>query len=72
MVAQTYEPGSEAFNEVMQTAVRYFPNNSTANLNAAIVLLNEGKAEAAKPYLDKAGDIPEAEEARMVYESLQQ
>ncbi|MDY4411426.1 MAG: DUF3868 domain-containing protein [Prevotella sp.] len=72
MVAQTYEPGSEAFNEVMQTAVRYFPNNATANLNAAIVLLNEGKAEAAKPYLDKAGDLPEAQEARQVYEELQQ
>ena len=72
MVAQTYEPGSREFNDVMQTAVRYFPDNTTANLNAAIVLLNEGKAEAAKPYLDKAGDIPEAEEARMVYESLQQ
>ena len=72
MVAQTYEPGSREFNDVMQTAVRYFPDNTTANLNAAIVLLNEGKAEAAKPYLDKAGDIPEAEEARQVYESLQQ
>ena len=52
--------------------LRLSPNKTTANLNAAIVLLNEGKAEAAKPYLDKAGDIPEAEEARMVYESLQQ
>ena len=72
MVAQTYEPGSKEFNDVMQTAVRLFPNNISANLNAAIALLNEGKADEAKSYLDKVGDIPEAEEARKVYEALQQ
>lgn len=70
MVAQTYEPGSPEFNDVMQTAVRLFPNNPTANLNAAITLLNEGKADEAKPYLDKVGHRPEAQEAWKVYEKL--
>ena len=70
MVAQTYEPGSPEFNDVMQTAVRLFPNNPTANLNAAIPLLNEGKADEAKPYLDKVGHRPEAQEAWKVYEKL--
>ena len=70
MVAQTYEPGSKDFNDVMRTAVRVFPNNPTANLNAAIALLNEGKADAAKPYLDKAGTSKAAQQAREVYEKM--
>lgn len=70
MVAQTYEPGSKDFNDVMQTAIRLFPNNATANLNTAIVLLNEGKADDAKPYLDKAGNSKEAQQARQAYEEL--
>lgn len=63
-VAQTYEPGSKAFNDVMEIAVRMFPNDPTANLNAAVARINAGDMEAAKPYLEKAGDSPEAQEAR--------
>ncbi len=70
MVAQTYEPGSKDFNEVMETAVRMFPDNETANLNAAIIRLNAGDADAAKPYLDKAGESAEAKNARKVYKQL--
>ena len=70
MVAQTYEPGSKEFNDVMEVAVRMFPDNETANLNAAITRLNAGDAEGAKPYLDKAGSSAEAKNARKVYEEL--
>lgn len=70
MVAQTYEPGSKEFNEVMEIAVRMFPNDPTANLNAACTRLNAGDAESAKPYLDKAGNSPEAEAARKIYEEI--
>lgn len=70
MVAQTYEPGSKEFNEVMVIAVRMFPNDPTANLNAACTRLNAGDAESAKPYLDKAGNSPEAEAARKIYEEI--
>ena len=70
MVAQTYEPGSADFNEVMETAVRMFPNSETANLNVANTRLNQGDADAAKPYLDKAGNSGEAKNARGVYELL--
>ena len=31
MVAQTYEPGSKEFNDVMETAVRLYPQDQTAN-----------------------------------------
>ena len=70
MVAQTYEPGSEEFNAVMETAVRMFPDNPTANLNAAITRLNAGDDDAAKPYLDKAGEGEAAQAARQVYGQL--
>lgn len=70
LVAQTYEPGSKEFNDVMEIAVRMFPENETANLNAANTRLNAGDADGAKSYLDKAGNSPEALNARGVYESL--
>ena len=70
MVAQTYEPGSVEFNEVMETAVRMFPDNETANLNAANTRLNMGDADGAKLYLDKSGNSAEAKNARGVYELL--
>ncbi len=70
MVAQTYEPGSKEFSEVMEIAVRMFPDDPTANLNAACTRLNAGDAEGAKPYLDKAGNSPEAEAARKIYEEI--
>ncbi len=70
MVAQTYEPGSVEFNDVMEIAVRMFPDNETANLNAANTRLNAGDADGAKAYLDKAGDSAEAKNARGVYEML--
>lgn len=70
MVAQTYEPGSKEFSEVMEIAVRMFPDDPTANLNAACTRLNVGDAEGAKPYLDKAGDSEEAKAARKVYEEI--
>lgn len=70
LVAQTYEPGSKEFNDVMEIAVRMFPENETANLNAANTRLNAGDADGAKSYLEKAGNSPEAQNARGVYESL--
>ena len=70
MVAQTYEVGSKEFNEVMELAVRMYPMDETANLNAAIIRLNNGDTEAAKPYLDRAGDSKEADAARKAYEVM--
>ena len=67
LVAQTYEPGSDEFNEVMEVAVRMYPDNETANLNAACTRLNLGDADGAKPYLDKAGASPQAVNARAAY-----
>ena len=70
LVAQTYEPGSADFNEVMEVAVRMYPGDETANLNAACTRLNMGDADGAKPYLDKAGTSPQAVNARAAYAYL--
>lgn len=65
-VAQTYEPGSPDFNHVFDVAVRLYPDDPVANLNAANALLQAGLTEQALPYLDKAGNTPEAQNARGV------
>ena len=66
LVAQTYETGSPEFNEVFQIAVRMFPNDPTANLNAACTALSQKDYDAARRYLDKAGTTPQANNARGV------
>ncbi len=64
LVAQRYEPGSEAFTEVYETAVRMYPSDPTANLNAANAAMLRGANAAAERYLAKAGDSAEAVYAR--------
>ena len=66
LVAQTFEPGSDEFNEVFQTAVRLYPDDPTANLNAACAEIERGDYAAASKYLAKAGDTPYAAHARGV------
>lgn len=53
-VAQTYEPGSRAFNEVFEISVRMYPDDPVSNLNAANIALQNKDAEAARHYLQKA------------------
>lgn len=63
-VAVTYQPGSEEYNEVMETAVRMYPADPVANLNAASASILAGKLDAAARYLERAGDSPEATHVR--------
>lgn len=54
-LAQTYEPGSEEFNHAFQVAALMFPDDPTANLNAAAMEIQRGgELTAAKKYLAKA------------------
>lgn len=66
LVANTYEPGSQDYNDVFETAVRMYPNDETANLNAAVIALNKNDLTAAQRYLLKAGTSPQAQNARAV------
>jgi len=60
LVAQEYEPGTDEFSEIFETAVRMFPNDETANLNAANAAMRRGDNASAERYLTKAGNSPEA------------
>ncbi len=64
VVARKYEPGSDEFSEVYETAVRMFPSDTTANLNAANAAIRRDDFAAAERYLAKVGDSAEADYAR--------
>jgi len=53
LVANTYNIEDPEFAEVFETAVRLFPEDQVANLNAAASALQWGDTERAKRYLDK-------------------
>ena len=64
LAAQEYVPGTDEFAEVFETAVRMFPDDTIANLNAANAAMRRGDLTGAKRYLAKAGDSSEAVYAR--------
>lgn len=64
LVAQQCEPGSDEFNEVFELAVRLYPDDPVANLNAANTALRRADVQTARRYLQKAGDMPQATYAR--------
>ena len=64
LVAQEYEPGTDKFSDVFDTAVRMFPSDETANLNAANAAIRRDDFATAERYLAKAGDSAEADYAR--------
>ncbi|MBQ2398728.1 MAG: hypothetical protein II308_01505, partial [Muribaculaceae bacterium] len=70
LLAQAYEPGSDELNYVFETAVKMYPDDEVANLNAAISEMQRGDFEKAKRHLDKAGHSAEAIYARGVYAAL--
>lgn len=55
---------SDEYCEVFEVAVRMYPDDAVANLNAANIALGRGELERAAGYLSKAGDTPEAVYAR--------
>ena len=70
ILAKTLEPGSDEYNEVFETAVRMYPNDETANLNAASSAMQRNDLANAEKYLSKAGNSDEATYARGVYAAL--
>lgn len=54
LVSETMDPSSKEYAELFATAVRLFPNDPTANLNAAAAALKLGQVAQAKAHLDKA------------------
>ena len=64
LLGNAAEPGSDEFNDVYETAVRMYPDDPTANINAANAALQRRDFEKADQYLKRAGDSPEAIYAR--------
>lgn len=71
MIAAGYPQGSEEYNDVFETAVRLYPEDPTANLNAANVAMARRDYVAAGKYLMKAGTGGHAEYARGMLAALQ-
>lgn len=71
VAAQSLEPGSDEFNEVFDIAVKMYPENEVANLNAANSALMRGDLVSAAAYLEKAGDSKEADLARGMLATMQ-
>ena len=66
LVAGTYESGSADFNDLFETAVRLYPENTTANINAAVVALQRRDFVGAERQLREVkggGNIPEYDNA---------
>ena len=68
--AQELDKDSEEFSEVFETAVRMYPDDQIANINAANIAMKRGELNKAKRYLEKSGDSPQAMYARGVYEYM--
>ena len=71
LLAQSCEPGSAEYNNVFDTAVRMYPNDEIANINAANSAMSRGDLTSAAGYLSKAGNGNEATYTRGVLAALQ-
>lgn len=71
LLAQTYTPGSAEYNNIFDVAVRMYPNDETANLNAANAAMGRSDYASAAKYLEKAGQSEDAIYTRGVLNALQ-
>ncbi len=60
LYAKTLDKGSQEFRDVMEVAVRMFPDDEVANLNAAATAVSNGDVASGRRFLAKAGNRPEA------------
>lgn len=67
LASTAFEPGSEDFVNVFETAVRMYPIDPVANLNAANVAMMQGRYKEARNYLLKAGESDEVTYAWGLY-----
>jgi outer membrane protein OmpA-like peptidoglycan-associated protein len=73
LIANTYKLGSLEFNDVLETAVRMFPQDETALLNAASAVLSRGDTVSGERYLKRIQikrDTPEYNNAMGTLELL--
>lgn len=59
-VALTYEHASKEFHNAMKAALKYYPEDPTANVNAAALAIEDKNYKLAEEYLDKADNSDDA------------
>ncbi len=64
ILANACDTGSDEYNEVFETAVRMYPSDPVANINAANAALKRKDYDTADRYLARAGNSEEAVYAR--------
>lgn len=69
-VANSYQVGSDEYNEVFDIAVRIYSSDPVANLNAANIALSKNDVGLARHYLASAGNSAEAVHARGILNLL--
>lgn len=69
--ANSQPEGSELYTEAFEIAVRLYPQDETANLNAGIAAMKRGDYVTAEKYLAKAGNSEEAQYAVAVLNGLE-
>lgn len=70
-VAMSYDEGSEEWLDALLIAVKQYPNNETANLNAACGCVMTNRFNDAKKYLSKAGDTNSAQYVSDVIKAME-
>lgn len=70
-IAQQYPTGSPEYLAVMKKALDVYPDHPMINLNVANLYMEEGKFDAARSCLLKAGQSPQANYARGVLAAKQ-
>lgn len=70
LAAMSVPQGSPTYNYIFETAARMYPDSEVANLNAANAAMQQGALDNAATFLAKAGDTPEAINARAILTAL--
>ena len=70
-VAQSYEEGSDGWLDALLIAAQQYPENETANLNAACGCVKARRMTDARNYLNKAGSTTETEYLKDVIDAME-
>ena len=71
LVAQSYEEGCDGWLDALLIAARQYPEDKTANLNAACGCVETKRFTDARKYLKKAGSTPQAEYLKDVMDAME-
>ncbi len=66
LAASACEPGSDEYYEIFETAVRMYPMDEIANMNAANSAMSSGDYNKASQYLERAGNSDHAKLLREI------